>query len=326
MAEAVISSDDEFDAAFGQAVAAAVSGAPLVDAPAVDMEKSDAVPAKDDKAAEAGSAKAEGEPAGEGEKPAADGGAGAEAPVGEASGGGTGGGAEKPAAESEPSGAGAKPGVTAEDFAKLSEKLDKLQPKEPPPEPPKTPDAPEPFKFSDEEQRALESYEKEWDEHARVMSIREKKLAHDLEQRFVAALDVVLQSINEGLAPVLQNHLSLAKDQHIAKLTQAHSDWEQHKEGVSKWIDSKPAYLRTAMRQAYDNGDTEATIDLLSQYKKEAGKTAPAASSAPKAPLKDTPSAEALAATAPVRERRTSVATSGVDMNDYDAAWKEAAG
>jgi len=319
-AEVVKSADDEFDEAFGQAVAA-VTGQSLSDSPPIDKDaKNEPVSPEDGKAAEASSEEGKADGESEAKEPAEDGGAGAEAPVGDAA-------APDKSSEEAVSKPEAPAPVTSEDLAKLNEKLDKLQPKEPAKEPAKEA-APEPFTYSADEQKALDDYTKEWDEHAKVMTIREKKLVHDLEQRFTAALEVVLQSINEGLAPVLQSHISSAQERHFSKVSQAHADWETHKEGVSKWIDGQPTYLRTAMRNTYDNGDTEGTIDLLTRYKKEAGITA-----APKgqgggkvAPAKEVVSAEKVAATAPVSERRAAVQTAGVDVNDYDSAWKEAVG
>jgi len=319
------SSDDEFDDAFGQAVAAAVAGVPLADTPAVDKDAKDTP--EDEEEVTSDELKGEAGDKGSVGEPAVDNGANAE-PATE--------GAEpkeegdeisaKPAAEALNTPPVDVSGITRDDFARINEKLDKLQPKEAESNSSaQQQEEPETFSFSADEQKLLDEYEKEWEDHAKVAAIREKKLVYDIEQRVVSALDAVLQSINEGLAPVIQNHVLSAKEKHFSALSQAHSDWQLHREGVSKWIDAQPAYLREAMRKTYDEGDTEGSIDLLTRYKKEIGHAA-APTQNKGAPVKDVVSAEKVAATAPVQERRTVVQTQGVDMDDYEAAWKEAAG
>jgi hypothetical protein len=343
--QVVKSSDDEFAEAFGQAVAAVVSGAPLQDAPPIDKdanqpsksEGSDGqtVSSEDGKTAKAKESAGEG-----GQSPVGQGG---DSGVGQGEGSGQGddgaaldqdeGGNAKGSADdgSAASKSGAAPPVTAEDFAKLNEKLDKALTKEPQgrKEEVTEPQAPIAYEYSEDEKKVLAEYEKEWDEHAKVLSIREKKLVHDLEQKFVQALDVVLAELNKGLAPVLENTVSLSRERHFSAIRDAHRDYEELKEPISKWIDQHPAYLRDAMRKVYDEGDTKGTIDLIERYKKETGKqTTSHMQTQNKGPqvVKDIVSEAKVAATAPVQARRTVVQTSGVDPNDYDAAWKEAVG
>lgn len=197
------------------------------------------------------------------------------------------------------------------------------------------PEIPEPkfYEYTEEEKKVLETYNKEWDEHARAIELREKKLVHDLTQRlthqYTKALSVVLQQIEQGLAPVLQNHVESAQERHFSTIRAKHSDFETLKPDVETWIAQQPKYLQPHLRKTYDEGDAAAVIELYDDFKKATGRaqsqaTPPGSGAAPR---KDEVPAHKAADLTPVTSKRTAIQPSSSgqpDPNDYDAAFDEA--
>lgn len=333
--EEVLTPDDDFAAAFGEAVAAADGGD--VDPPKKkEDEKDEPATATDDK-------KGEEAPSADGEEGKTDvGDKGLEPPSGEA----------PPPAGTEDAGGddgkprgGANQGDGNNQIAELTEAIKKLVPANQQPPEDKRPDdkkpdpipEPELYQYTEDEKKVIESYAKEWDEHDKAWQIREKKLTHDLtaqlSHKFTLALGAVLQQIEQGLAPLYEGHVESAQEKHFSAIRKEHSDFDDLKPDLQTWIKQQPKYLQPHLQKTYDEGATADVIELVANFKTATGRAQPQTQGTPPssskgaAPQKDVVPASKAAELAPVESRRTPVqpASSGtVDKSDYDAGWEEA--
>ncbi len=201
---------------------------------------------------------------------------------------------------------------------------------EPPVDPPKK-DEPEPEALTPEETAELAELEKEWPDIFKAVQLREKKLQDATVKAVVKEITQILGSFREGLAPLMEKHVSSEIEAHRTAIFSVHKDFEALKPDVKKWISEQPSYLKASYQAVYDEGTTQDVIDLWSRYKKEAGlavSTDPPVKtpSAPKAPAVDPDREDKAAALAPVTSKRTTPApdAKGVDNDDYDAAFEEA--
>ena len=315
--EVVLSPDDEFAEAFGQAVGAVE--------PAKEENKDEQADAAADgggekKGTEEGEGGAEGgdKVPGEADKPAS----------------------ETGATEGDAGKQGEQP-VTNPN-AELIEAIKGLVPKAPvedkKPDDKKPEILPEPelYQYTEDEKKVIESYAKEWDDHDRAWTIREKKLTHDLTARlshqFTQALGTVLQQIEQGLAPVIQSQVESAEERHFSAIRKAHSDFDAVKPEVQAWIKTQPKYLQPHLQKTYDEGETDDVIELVTNFKTATGRPQPQVpgaqpSSKGAAPKKDAVPTHKAAELAPVDSKRTSVeaGSSGAkDMADYDGGFEEA--
>lgn len=336
MAEAAqqLNDDDAFAEAFGQAVAAVDAGStptegknePAVPAKNAETEQKDG---KEGEAGDEGSAT----PASGSEAAAKGAGSVGE---GDGSGGATNAGEVSGAGGSEGTPT-AKSAATSDDIASLKEEIKALakpaakEPAEEPKEVEKKIEEPKGYEFSPDEQKVLENYNKEWDEHAKVFEIREKRLVHDITQqlshRFTIALDSVLQQIEQGLAPIVKGHVESAQERHVSAIRTAHPDFESVKGELPAWIAKQPKYLQQTLKSTYEQGSTEDVVELFSMFKKDTGRAQPQSQSTPsgkQAPKKDVVPTEKVASMAPVTSKRTVVEPVGIDTSDYDSAFAEA--
>ena len=209
----------------------------------------------------------------------------------------------------------------------------KDEPPAPPPvkdEPP-APVEPEPEVLSAEEAAELAELEKEWPDIFKAVQLREKKSHEATVKAVVKEITQILSTFREGLAPLMEKHVSSEIEAHRTAILNTHKDFEELKPSVKKWISEQPEYLKKSYQEVYDEGSTQDVIDLWSRYKKETGVAAntPAPTrtlSAPKAPAIDPDREDKAAALEPVTSKRTTPApdAKGIDKDDYDAAFEEA--
>lgn len=326
--EAALSEDDAFAQAFGEAVAA-VDGSGAKPEEKQEEKKDEPADASEDGSEEKKGAE-EGEGGAQGD--------GKETVEGDRSGD-----EEKPAGSDDGKPAQQPVDDRKNDLAELTAAIKELVPPKPAAAEETKPDAkkpdpipePELYAFTEEEQKVLDSYAKEWDEHDRAWQIREKKLTHDItavmSHKFTLALGQVLQQIEQGLAPVLQGHVESAQEKHFSAIRKEHSDFDQIKDEVGTWIKNQPKYLQPHLQKTYDEGATADVIELITSFKTATGRTQSQApgtqSKGNAAPKKDVVPTHKAAELAPVDTKRTTVgATSSgtVDKNDFDAGFDEA--
>ena len=204
----------------------------------------------------------------------------------------------------------------------------------PPPAPAakEEPPVPPPEPLSDVEKARLAELEGEWGDISEMLTLRDKVVKAKLEQEIADRLGKTVQELREGLAPIVQDHVSSRIEAHRAAILAAHPDSETVSPEVKKWIATQPAYLKAAMEQVYDAGTTQDVIDLFSRFKKETGRAAPqephpTPGAKPTEPAPPAARDDSSAALEHVRSRRVTPAPEGRGgpaKDDYDAAWDEA--
>ena len=175
---------------------------------------------------------------------------------------------------------------------------------------------------------AIKKFETEWpDEYAAIQQLMQAELRAALANSFSG----YTKQLNGVLAPLMGSVQKVEVNTYKGAVTAAHPDAFEIAPKVAEWIETQPAIVRSAYRQAYEKGTAQEAIELLNLYKQAIGSTgaAPAtpASSAAQEPPKPKPVADkkAVAALAAVPAAQRAKPNGGADVLDFDAAFAEAA-
>lgn len=192
-----------------------------------------------------------------------------------------------------------------------------------------------PYEPTAEEKTQTEKFKKDFPDEYAAMQAQFKGVDKDINARVSAAVQGMLQHINGVVAPVAQTSQELARQAHRTAIVTAHSDFDAVSPKLPDWIKTQPSYLQPAMQAVYDGGDAASVIALTADYKKATapaalGKTAAELAAAETARLaaEETArkTAEDAASLLPVKGKRTITSPKGgVDANDFDGAFAEAA-
>jgi len=181
-----------------------------------------------------------------------------------------------------------------------------------------------PYEPTTEEKTALEVLKKEWPEQHAAIEARLKSSAHDVQRQVHAAVQEALKQVGAVVNPLAAGFAADAAERHEAAIRAAHPDADEVVPLVGEWIKKQPAYLQVAYQKVYDDGSTKEVNDLFTRFKTETGHKAPVVP--PVVLAKPGPTAEEIAAGAPVNTRRAAPnPKGGPAMDDYDAAFAEAA-
>ena len=180
--------------------------------------------------------------------------------------------------------------------------------------------------FTEEEQKAIAEFEKNWDEISPVFNIKLKHAVAAVEAKAARTIAKVVENIYADFTPLINSHLKAEATSFRGAVLKAHEDYDAVYPKLEGWIKTHPAYLQSGLLKAYNEGTAEEVIDLVSRYKQANGvKPQAAAPAAPEQGETKKPAAAAAAALAPVDTKRTTPKPSGDDPNDYDSAFDEAA-
>lgn len=175
---------------------------------------------------------------------------------------------------------------------------------------------------------AIKKFETEWpDEYAAIQQLMQAELRAALANSFSG----YTKQLNGVLAPLMGSVQKVEVNTYKGAVLAAHPDAVEIAPKVAEWIETQPAIVRSAYKQAYEKGTAQEAIELLGLYKQATGSTgaAPAtpASSAAQEPPKPKPVADkkAVAALAAVPAAQRAKPTGGADVLDFDAAFAEAA-
>ena len=177
--------------------------------------------------------------------------------------------------------------------------------------------------LTEDQKEALKNYEQDFDVVSKMEGIKRemelKKLRDEIDSK-LAALDARIN-------PVLKVAEDRENEAHFEAIESAHPDYENFvKDGsITAWIEKKPAYLRQALKHAYENGTAEDAISLLDDFKRENNiSETPPASPENVVPInqKREQKRKALAG---VDTRRSAVAVQTPIKDDYEGAFEEAA-
>jgi hypothetical protein len=181
-----------------------------------------------------------------------------------------------------------------------------------------------PYEPTAEEQAALAVLKKEWPEQHAAIEVRLKSSAHDVQRQVHAAVQEALKQVGAVVNPLAASVAANDAERHETAIRSAHTDADEVVPLVGEWIKKQPAYLQAAYQKVYDDGSTKEVIDLFTRFKTETGYKVPVLK--PVVPAKLGPTADEIAAGAPVGTRRSAPNPKGApDKDDYDAAYAEAA-
>jgi hypothetical protein len=180
--------------------------------------------------------------------------------------------------------------------------------------------------FTEDEQKTLTEFEKNWDEIAPAFNIKLKNAVAAVEAKAARTIAKVVQNIYADFTPLINSHLKSEATSFRGEVLKAHDDYDTVYPKLDGWIKTHPAYLQSGLLKAYNEGTAEEVIDLVSRYKQAIGvKPQAAAPAASKQDEPKKPAAASAAALAPVDTQRTAPKPSGADPEDYDSAFDEAA-
>lgn len=178
--------------------------------------------------------------------------------------------------------------------------------------------------YSEEEQAALQDYEKEWPDVARGESLKRRAEYRQL-------VDYVFNEIAQHIIPMRETVQTLSQRTHLQDLQSAVGDYDVVRDDVVNWVETQPAYLQSAYKHVIDNGTVDEVADLITRYKAETGRVQqpqqPAAARPARKKETELPATtkQAAASLAPVSSKR-SVVPQGDDPNDFASAFEAFAG
>ena len=203
--------------------------------------------------------------------------------------------------------------------------------------------------LTDEQKEQLKEYERDFDVVSRMEGIKRSmelaklrkeiadwktevtnqltKQATQFTSQIAPAIALAEESDEEAHFDLIRNGYELENGTFVP----GHNDFEKYRDDGSllAWIESKPKYLQSSLRETYSKGTATDVIDLISDFKREnnipltfqtlASQTTPDNI----VPLTSAKAARKQALTT-VTTRRGAVNTGGAFAGDYESAWDEA--
>ena len=176
--------------------------------------------------------------------------------------------------------------------------------------------------YTEDEQKKLTAYMKDWPDVAEAEALRRKGEYRHLTQ-------FVFAEVANVLKPWMDMVDSLAAKNQHAEIRESVPDYNDAlADQVAAWVKTQPSYLQNAYNTVITSGTPGEVSDLITRFRKETGSTAPAQKSngapppAKKATELPPATKQAAAALAPVSSKRSAI-SSGVDPNDFDGAFDQ---
>lgn len=194
-----------------------------------------------------------------------------------------------------------------------------------------------------EEQEQLNQYEADFDVVSKMEGIKRDRELAKLRKEMTEWQTGILAQLTEAqakLAPAvkmveeneIETHFNVIRNGYKLEdgtVVAGHPDFDKYRDDGSmvKWIEGKPAYLKTALLKVYQKGSAQDVIDLYSDFKRENNiETAlPVSRDDDKVVNMNVRRAEKKSALQAVHTRRGAVNTGKSIVDDYEGAWEEAA-
>lgn len=179
-----------------------------------------------------------------------------------------------------------------------------------------------------EEQKAqLKEYDEEFDVVAKMEGLKReaafKQLRKELDD-FKNEVKSQLQPATDFVVKASEERDQAEEAAHFDTIRESHPDFEKFRDdgSITKWIESKPAYLQGAMKKAYEAGTFEDVIQLLDDFKHD-NNIVTEKSQDNVVHINQEKEARRKAMTSPVT-RRGSVNPNTAVAQDFDTAFDEA--
>jgi hypothetical protein len=181
------------------------------------------------------------------------------------------------------------------------------------------------------EQTELVELQKEWPDLHRMFTLMARQVQHE-------TLTYAFSEMERVLTPLQSSVGTLAGNEHMAAIYEAHEDYDQVYQPVMEWIEKQPSFLKAAYQNVVKQGTAQDVAEMISRFKTEmkwqaaptqgAGtsqQTAPAtpAPAAPATPELSITAMKAATAIGAVGTKRSGMPTAQ-DPLDFDGGWEEA--
>jgi hypothetical protein len=176
----------------------------------------------------------------------------------------------------------------------------------------------EELKQTEEDDKTLADYEKNWEDHAKAQKINNKRILSEVEKIFKSVVDPLIQKI----PGIEQTIATTATDKALDKVLSVHADAVTLVPEVDAWIATLPKYLQRAAQETLDGGSPADVIELFTDFKDATGRTKDPVVVTEKEVIKPEENKRVLSLVSP-KSSRTGVAAS-VDAGDFDGAFAEA--
>tara|TARA_R110000868_G_scaffold19150_2_gene82777 strand:+ start:2239 stop:3117 length:879 start_codon:yes stop_codon:yes gene_type:complete len=173
-----------------------------------------------------------------------------------------------------------------------------------------------PAPYTPEEQKFLETYEKDWPDVAKAESLRRRSEYQQL-------VGYVFQEVAKVLQPQMETVRTLSEQTHLQHLQSAVGDYDDIRDRVIDWANNQPTYLQAAYQRVIQQGTVDEVTDLISRYRQETGSSQTTrAKPAPTRREAELPTIakQAAQSLAPVSSKRSAV-IAGDDPNDFESAF-----
>jgi len=180
--------------------------------------------------------------------------------------------------------------------------------------------------LTDEQKEQLKEYDREFEVVSKMEGLKRETEFAKLRNDMKVWQDSALTRLEEQVAPVIEKTDSFEEASHFSTLKESHADYEQYRDdgSLQKWIDSKPSYLRGALQETYDNGETPDVIDMISDFKTENDIMLEESETTPDADELEKKRLQKKNALKSVKTKKGAVNVTKVDADNYDDAFDEA--
>ncbi len=156
----------------------------------------------------------------------------------------------------------------------LEEQLKQIQPVKADEPPKKEDEPPKAEELPKEDQEALDSFDKDWPEVSKAVSVQIKQLESRIEG-LATLLESKVEQAMTAIKPAVVTAQQTAHDTFVSKVEEAHEGASAMLPDVEKWIGTLPATLQQAYNDVLDKGGVEDVVGLYDTYKKVTGWVAP---------------------------------------------------
>lgn len=136
--------------------------------------------------------------------------------------------------------------------------------------------------LTDEQKAQLAEYEEEFDLVSKFEGIKREKAAEALYNRLKAEFKEEIASFEKKFQTQLEPTKAFIDESrkageeaelqaHFQYIGENHPDYEKYRDdgSIIKWIETKPRYLQSGMKEKYSNGNAEEIVELIDDFKAE---------------------------------------------------------
>lgn len=186
------------------------------------------------------------------------------------------------------------------------------------------------YKATDDEKAIVDKYVTEWPEEAKAHGIQTKAAVYN-------AMQYIFTEIAKNYGPVIENFREMSEtiEGHLAEqmIRGKNADYDTVRPAVLKWVDTLPTFIKNSAKQVMETGTPDEVSEIIAEYRKQNPTAAAATATAAAASTVATPAAQQTELTAAAKkaagkltvvDSKRTTQSAAPDMNDFDAAWKEA--